>query len=114
MAGSRTACRISGSHHAMRHPDGRTVLAPIPRGRDMPRGRLRNILAIIGMTPYEFRALLCFRAWAQFFQVRRLRNPPYTRPPGEHQAHTLAARSAHGGDAADVRPRTTDIDRNFD
>jgi predicted RNA binding protein YcfA (HicA-like mRNA interferase family) len=50
--------RISGSHHVMRHPDGRTVPVPVDPGRDMPKGTLRNILAIIGMEADELRELL--------------------------------------------------------
>ena len=50
--------RIAGSHHAMKHPDGRAIPVPVHAGRDMPKGTLRNILSIIGMTPDEFRALL--------------------------------------------------------
>ena len=41
----------------MQHPDGRAVPVPVHAGRDMPKGTLRNILSIIGMTPDEFRAL---------------------------------------------------------
>ena len=50
--------RISGSHHVMRHPDRRTVPVPVHPGRDMPKGTLRNILAIIGMEADELRELL--------------------------------------------------------
>jgi predicted RNA binding protein YcfA (HicA-like mRNA interferase family) len=50
--------RISSSHHAMRHPDGRTVPIPVHPGRDMPKGTLRNILAIIGMEADELHELL--------------------------------------------------------
>jgi predicted RNA binding protein YcfA (HicA-like mRNA interferase family) len=50
--------RINGSHHVMRHPDGRAVPVPVHMGKDMPKGTLRNILSIIGMTPDEFRKLL--------------------------------------------------------
>lgn len=50
--------RISGSHHLMRHPDGRTVVVPVHAGRDVPKGTLRNMLAIIGMTSEELRKLL--------------------------------------------------------
>lgn len=50
--------RISGSHHVMSHPDGRTVSVPVHAGRDMPKGTLRGILASVGMTADEFRALL--------------------------------------------------------
>jgi len=50
--------RVSGSHYVMRHPDGRTVPVPVHPGRDMPKGTLRNVLAIIGMDVGELRSLL--------------------------------------------------------
>ncbi|WP_239313178.1 type II toxin-antitoxin system HicA family toxin [Frankia sp. CiP3] len=50
--------RVSGSHHVMRHPDGRTVIIPVHAGKDVPKGTLRNILSIIGMTADELRKLL--------------------------------------------------------
>jgi predicted RNA binding protein YcfA (HicA-like mRNA interferase family) len=53
-----TVVRISGSHHVMRHPDGRTVVVPVHAGRAIAKGTLRNILAIIGMDAGEFRKLL--------------------------------------------------------
>jgi predicted RNA binding protein YcfA (HicA-like mRNA interferase family) len=53
-----TVARISGSHHVMRHPDGRTVVVPVHAGRDIAKGTLRNVLAIIGMDAAEFRKLL--------------------------------------------------------
>ena len=53
-----TVVRISGSHHVMRHPDGRTVVVPVHAGRDIAKGTLRNILAIIGMDAEELRELL--------------------------------------------------------
>jgi predicted RNA binding protein YcfA (HicA-like mRNA interferase family) len=53
-----TVVRISGSHHVMRHPDGRTVVVSVHAGRDIAKGTLRNILAIIGMGAGEFRQLL--------------------------------------------------------
>jgi predicted RNA binding protein YcfA (HicA-like mRNA interferase family) len=53
-----TVARISGSHHVMRHPDGRTVVIPVHAGRDIAKGTLRNILAIIGMDAEELRKLL--------------------------------------------------------
>jgi predicted RNA binding protein YcfA (HicA-like mRNA interferase family) len=49
--------RISGSHHVMKHPDGRTVSVSV-HNRDIAKGTLRNILAIIGMTTEELRDLL--------------------------------------------------------
>ena len=53
-----TVARISGSHHVMRHPGGRTVVVPVHAGRDIAKGTLRNILALIGMDAGEFRKLL--------------------------------------------------------
>lgn len=53
-----TVARISGSHHVMRHPDGRSVVVPVHSGRDVPKGTLRNILAIVGMTAADLRKLL--------------------------------------------------------
>jgi len=52
-----TVVRISGSHHVMRQVDGRTVVVPVHAGRDIAKGTLRNILAIIGMDTEEFRKL---------------------------------------------------------
>ena len=50
--------RVRGSHHVMRHPDGRTVPLPVHPGRDMPKGTLRNILAIVGLSAEDLRELL--------------------------------------------------------
>jgi predicted RNA binding protein YcfA (HicA-like mRNA interferase family) len=41
----------------MQHPDGRTVSVPV-HTYDMPKGTLRKVLAIIGMTADELRDLL--------------------------------------------------------
>jgi predicted RNA binding protein YcfA (HicA-like mRNA interferase family) len=38
-----TVVRVSGSHHVMRYPDGRTVVVPVHAGRDIAKGTLRNI-----------------------------------------------------------------------
>jgi predicted RNA binding protein YcfA (HicA-like mRNA interferase family) len=53
-----TVARVNGSHHIMRHPDGCSVAVPLHAGRDIAKGTLRGILASIGITPDEFRALL--------------------------------------------------------
>jgi predicted RNA binding protein YcfA (HicA-like mRNA interferase family) len=50
--------RVRGSHHMMRHSDGRSVSVPVHLGRDMPKGTLRNVLSIIGMDVDELRELL--------------------------------------------------------
>jgi predicted RNA binding protein YcfA (HicA-like mRNA interferase family) len=53
-----TIARVKGSHHMMRHPDGRSVAVPVHAGRDMAKGTLRGILASIGVTPDEFIEML--------------------------------------------------------
>jgi predicted RNA binding protein YcfA (HicA-like mRNA interferase family) len=42
----------------MRHPDGRSVAVPVHAGKDLKKGTLSGILAAIGMTPDDFKALL--------------------------------------------------------
>jgi predicted RNA binding protein YcfA (HicA-like mRNA interferase family) len=36
--------RVSGSHHRLRHPDGRSTTVPVHPGRDVPKGTLRAVL----------------------------------------------------------------------
>jgi predicted RNA binding protein YcfA (HicA-like mRNA interferase family) len=50
--------RIRGSHHVLRHPDGRGTTVPVHHGRDVAKGTLRNILADTGLTPQEFKRLI--------------------------------------------------------
>jgi predicted RNA binding protein YcfA (HicA-like mRNA interferase family) len=50
--------RIKGSHHIMRHPDGRNTTVPVHSGRDVRPGTLRGILADVGLSVEEFRELL--------------------------------------------------------
>jgi predicted RNA binding protein YcfA (HicA-like mRNA interferase family) len=42
--------RVAGSHHIMRHPDGRGTTVPVHAGRDLAKGTLRGILSDIGMS----------------------------------------------------------------
>jgi predicted RNA binding protein YcfA (HicA-like mRNA interferase family) len=42
--------RIRGSHHRLRHPDGRSTTVPVHPGRDVPKGTLRSILDDTRMT----------------------------------------------------------------
>ncbi len=56
-AGFKVA-RVRGSHHIMRHPDGRGTTVPVHQGRDVAKGTLRGILAGIGMSMEEFQRLL--------------------------------------------------------
>ena len=50
--------RVSGSHHIMRHSDGRGTTVPVHPGRDVAKGTLRGILADVGMTMGELMRLL--------------------------------------------------------
>ena len=51
--------RSRGSHRRFEHPDGRKTTVPVHRGRDIPRGLLRQIVTIdISITMDEFVALL--------------------------------------------------------
>ena len=51
--------RSRGSHRRFEHPDGRKTTVPVHRGRDIPRGLLRQIVTIdVGITIDEFIALL--------------------------------------------------------
>ncbi|HPD13315.1 MAG TPA: type II toxin-antitoxin system HicA family toxin [Planctomycetota bacterium] len=50
--------RTRGSHHFLRHPDGRGTVVPVHAGEDIGRGMLRKILADTELTADEFAALL--------------------------------------------------------
>ena len=51
--------RSRGSHRRFEHPDGRKTTVPVHRGRDIPRGLLRQIIVIdVGITMGEFVDLL--------------------------------------------------------
>src|ERR1700736_1866548 len=41
---------VVGSHHVLRHPDGRTTSVPVHAGRTLKRGLLAAILNDAGMT----------------------------------------------------------------
>jgi predicted RNA binding protein YcfA (HicA-like mRNA interferase family) len=47
--GFKTA-RVSGSHHIMRHPDGRGTTVPVHGARAVAKGTLRGILGDVGLT----------------------------------------------------------------
>ena len=66
-----TVARTRGSHCMMRHADCRNVVVPVHAGRGVPKGTLRNLLAIIGRTADEFRRLL-WLADARRIIMRRL------------------------------------------
>ncbi len=51
--------RSRGSHRRFEHPDGRKSTVPVHKGRDFPRGLLRQIVTIdIQMDMDEFTDLL--------------------------------------------------------
>jgi len=56
-AGFKVA-RVAGSHHVLRHPDGRGTTVPVHPGRDLAKGTLRSILADTGLTIEELLRLL--------------------------------------------------------
>ncbi|AEI47191.1 type II toxin-antitoxin system HicA family toxin [Runella slithyformis] len=36
--------RINGSHHRVRHPDGRVTSVPVHKNEDLPKGLVRKII----------------------------------------------------------------------
>ena len=36
--------RINGSHHRLKHPDGRVTTVPVHKNEDLPKGLLRKII----------------------------------------------------------------------
>jgi predicted RNA binding protein YcfA (HicA-like mRNA interferase family) len=54
-----TVIRINGSHHRMKHPDGRITTIPVHTNIPLPKGLLRKILREdIKMTPEEIKSYL--------------------------------------------------------
>jgi predicted RNA binding protein YcfA (HicA-like mRNA interferase family) len=45
--------RVKGSHHRLRHPDGRATTVPVHAGQDVPKGTLRSVLQDTGLTVEE-------------------------------------------------------------
>lgn len=39
-----TVVRINGSHHRMKHPDGRLTTIPVHKNDSLPKGLLRKII----------------------------------------------------------------------
>ena len=56
-AGFKVA-RVRGSHHILRHADGRGTTVPVHQGRDVAKGTLRGILADVGMSVEELQRFL--------------------------------------------------------
>ncbi len=55
-AGFKVA-RVAGSHHIMRHLDGRGTTVPVHQGRDLAKGTLRGF-SDTGLTIEELQRLL--------------------------------------------------------
>jgi predicted RNA binding protein YcfA (HicA-like mRNA interferase family) len=36
--------RVNGSHHRLKHPDGRVTTVPVHKNDDLPKGLLRKII----------------------------------------------------------------------
>jgi len=50
--------RIKGSHHRLKHPDGRITTIPIHGNKDLPKGLLRKIIREdLELTIEQFNAL---------------------------------------------------------
>jgi predicted RNA binding protein YcfA (HicA-like mRNA interferase family) len=49
---------VVGSHHVLRHADGRVTTVPVHRGRTLKRGTLAAILDDAGMSNDDLRRLL--------------------------------------------------------
>jgi predicted RNA binding protein YcfA (HicA-like mRNA interferase family) len=50
--------RVRGSHHVLRHPDGRGTSVPVHRNEDVRVGTLRGIIRDCRLTVDEFVNLL--------------------------------------------------------
>lgn len=50
--------RQKGSHLFYRHPDGRTTVVPLHKGKDLPRPLIRSILDDINLTVDQYNELL--------------------------------------------------------
>ena len=50
--------RTKGSHHFLRHPDGRTTVVPVHAGETLGPGLLSKMLRDCDMTRAELQALL--------------------------------------------------------
>ena len=50
--------RVKGSHHFMRHPDGRCTVVPLHAGEIIGPGLMGKILKDVELEPEEFRRFL--------------------------------------------------------
>lgn len=50
--------RVKGSHHFLRHPDGRTTVVPVHSGESIGPGFLAKVLRDVDLTRNELEELL--------------------------------------------------------
>ena len=50
--------RVKGSHHFLRHPDGRTTVVPVNSGESLGPGLLAKVLRDVELTRDDLEALL--------------------------------------------------------
>lgn len=50
--------RVKGSHHMLKHPEGRFTVVPVHQRKDLPAGTLRRAIRDAGLSVAEFIALL--------------------------------------------------------
>ena len=50
--------RVRGSHHFLKHPDGRATVVPVHSGENIGPGLLNKILSDCELTREQFRSLL--------------------------------------------------------
>ena len=43
-AGGFVVIRTNGSHHRLKHPDGRVTTIPVHKNQDLPKGLIRKII----------------------------------------------------------------------
>jgi len=55
--------RIKGSHHFLRHPDGRCTVVPVHRGESIGRGLLAQILRDCELTRRELNPDIVFKEY---------------------------------------------------
>ncbi|MBN2506230.1 MAG: type II toxin-antitoxin system HicA family toxin [Verrucomicrobia bacterium] len=56
--GGFAVVRVRGSHHFLRHPDGRATVVACHAGETIGPGLMRKILRDVEMTPQQFEELL--------------------------------------------------------
>jgi predicted RNA binding protein YcfA (HicA-like mRNA interferase family) len=48
--------RQTGSHLILKHPDGKMLVVPMHRGKDLPKGLFLRVLKDAGLTIEDFRS----------------------------------------------------------